>query len=150
MPILFFMMTGTMVIEWKERQHEREELNFQRDAAISAMLRDCGLLKFAQTSSMRAQLPLLHRIIEWWDPDEGLFHVGDQTLTIERDDIYFLTGLSRRGHPVNLRGAAPDFGAYVDSLIAQCCMPGSRKSRNQLKIADVQDQGLKMILFTIT
>ena len=98
-------MTGIMVIEWKERQHEREELNVRRDAVSTSMLRDCGLLKFAQTSSMRAQFPLLHRIIEWWDPDEGLFHVRDQTLTIDRDDIYFLTGLSRRGLPVNLRGS---------------------------------------------
>ena len=150
MPILFFMMTGTMVIEWKERQHEREELNLRRDAASTAMLRDCGLLKFAQTSSMRAQLPLLHRIIEWWDPDEGLFHVGDQTLTIDRDDIYFLTGLSRRGLPVNLRGSSADVGDTVDSLILQYCVPGSKKSSNQLKIADVRDQGLRMILFTIT
>ena len=64
MLLSFFMMTGIMVIEWKERQHEREEINTLRDAASVAMLRDCGLLKFAQTSSMRAQLPLLHRIID--------------------------------------------------------------------------------------
>jgi len=139
-----------MVVEWKERQHEREELNFRRDAAIAAMLRDCGLLKFAQISSMRAQLPLLHHIIEWWDPDQGLFHVGDQTLTIDRDDIYFLTGLSQRGLPVSLRGAAPDVGADVDSLIADYCVPGSKKSSNQLKIADVRDPGLRIIMFTIT
>lgn len=81
------------------------------------MLRDCGLLKYFRTSSMRAQLPLLTRIIEWWDPEEGSFHVGDQTLTIEWDDIYFLTGFSRRGHPVNLRGAVMDVGDTVEALI---------------------------------
>jgi len=99
---------------------------------------------------MRAQLPLLTRIIEWWDPEEGSFRVGDKPLTIERDDIYFLTGLSWRGHPVSLRGAATDVGDSVEALIAQWCMPGSQKSSNQLKIADVSDQGLKMVLFTIT
>ena len=40
------MIAGTMVIEWKERQHEREEINTLRNAASVAMLRDCGLLKF--------------------------------------------------------------------------------------------------------
>ena len=99
---------------------------------------------------MRAQLPLLTRIIEWWDPEEGSFHVGDQTLIIERDDIYFLTGLSQRGHPDSLRGAAMDVGDTVEALIEQYYVPSSRKSSNQLKIADVQDQGLKMVLFTIT
>ena len=102
-----------------------------------AMLRDCGLLKYFQTSSMRAQLPLLTRIIEWWDPEEEYFHVGDQTLTIERDDIYFLTTLSRRGHPVSLRGGASNVGDSVEALIAQFCVPDSKKSSNQLKIVDV-------------
>ena len=137
MPTFCFMIAGNMVIEWKERQHEREELNTLRDAASVAMLRDCGLLKFCRTSSMRAQLPLLHRIIEWWDPDEGTFHEGDQALTIERYDIYFLTGLSRRGQPVNLRGVATDVRDTVESLIERCYVPGSRKSSNQLKIVDV-------------
>lgn len=150
MPSFIFMIAGTMVIKWKERQHEREEINTLRNVASVAMLHDCGLLKFFQTSSMRVQLPLLTRIIEWWDLEEGSFHVGDQTLTIDWDDIYFKTGLSRRGHPVNLRGAATDVGDTMEALIEQCCVPSSRELSNQLKIADVQDQGLKMILFTIT
>ena len=69
---------------------------------------------------------------------------------IEHDDIYFFTGILRRGHPVSLRGVASDVGDSVEALIEQCCVPSSRKSSNQLKIADVQDQGLKMVLFTIT
>jgi len=119
------MIAGIMVIEWKERQHERDEMNTLRNAASVAMLRDCGLLKFFQTSSMRTQLPLLTCIIEGWDPEEGSFHEGDKTLTIDRDDIYFLTGLSWRGQPVNLRGAASDVGDSVEALMAQWFVPGS-------------------------
>jgi len=58
-------------------------MNTLCNAASVAMLGDCGLLKFFKTSSMRTQLPLLTQIIEWWDPEEGFFRMGDQTLKIE-------------------------------------------------------------------
>jgi len=51
---------------------------------------------------------------------------------------------------VSLRGVASDVGDSVEALIAQWCVPSSRKSSNQLKIAGVRDQGLKMVLFMIT
>lgn len=77
---LLRLIAGTMVIKWKERQHERDEMNTLRNAASVAMLQDYGLLKFFHMSNMRTQLPLLTHIIEWWDPEEGSFHVGDHSL----------------------------------------------------------------------
>jgi hypothetical protein len=60
-------------------------------------LRECGLLKFFKVQEMRAQLRLLEYLVHMWDVNEQYFHVGVHTLTLEIDDIYFLTGLSRRG-----------------------------------------------------
>lgn len=41
-----------------------------------------------------------------WESDSQHFLVGDQLLDIEVDDIYFLTGLSRRGERVEFSGRA--------------------------------------------
>ncbi len=47
-------------------------------------------------------------IIQHWDEHEQVFKIGDQELVIDRDDIYFLTGLSCRGAQANLTGGRPD------------------------------------------
>ena len=93
-------------------------MNTLRNVANIAILRDCTLPKFFKTSSMWMQLPLLTRITEWWDPRKGYFHMGDQTLMIEHDDIYFVTGLSWRGQLVRLRGVVTKVGDNIDALIA--------------------------------
>ena len=54
---------------------------------------------------MKAYVRLLEYIIGMWDPDQHHFMVGIHTLPIEIEDIYFLTGLSRRGSQVVLSGA---------------------------------------------
>ena len=69
-----------------------------------AALRNYGLVKFFEVSGMMAQPALLQYIVDLWDVDQRVFRVGDETLTLEIDDIYFLTGLSRRGAPINLVG----------------------------------------------
>ena len=43
---------------------------------------------------MRAQLGLLEHITSLWDASEKFFQVGEHILTLEIDDIYFLTSLS--------------------------------------------------------
>jgi hypothetical protein len=40
---------------------------------------------------------LLEYLFHMWDINEKAFHVRVHTLTLEIDEIYFLTGLSRRG-----------------------------------------------------
>ena len=39
---------------------------------------------------------------DYWDPDLESFQIDGMSLTIEVEDIYFITGLSRRGEVVNL------------------------------------------------
>jgi hypothetical protein len=43
-------------------------------------------------------------MVAMWDVDSQHFVVGDQILQMDVDDIYFLTGLSRRGEPVYFGG----------------------------------------------
>jgi hypothetical protein len=39
-----------------------------------------------------------------WDSEQQVFHVGVHVLSLDIEDIYFLTGLSRRGARVTLTG----------------------------------------------
>ena len=81
-----------MVI-WKERQHDDDFV--ERNEGCITALRDYGLLKFFRTPSMVTHERLLEHIIHMWNPEQQYFEVGAHVLTIEVEDIYFLTGLSR-------------------------------------------------------
>ena len=69
-------------------------------------------------------------------------------MTIEVEDIYFLTGLSRRGAPISLTGSS---GGYITTqeLINHHCIPGTRTSGNKIQIKAVVDGPLRKILFTM-
>ena len=58
---------------------------------------DCGLKKFFLTPCLREQPELLQYLISIWDENEENFKLRDQVLELEVSDIYFITGLSRRG-----------------------------------------------------
>ena len=49
--------------------------------------------KVIQVPSIRKQIRLLEYIIRMWNPEKQHFEVGAHTLTIEVEDIYFLTGI---------------------------------------------------------
>jgi hypothetical protein len=83
----------TMVLEWREREHEDENNAAENNPTTIAALRNCGLLKYFRIPGMRAQVRLLEHLVQMWDPDQQVFHVGMHTLTIDIEDIYFLTGL---------------------------------------------------------
>jgi hypothetical protein len=44
---------------------------------------------------MRARVPLLEHLVKMWDPNDQVFKVGSHDLSLDIEDIYFLTGLSR-------------------------------------------------------
>ena len=94
-----------MVLEWREREHEDDNAIAKNHPLTLAALRDCGLLKYFRISGMRAQVRLLEHLVRMWDPDQQVFNVGAHTLTIDIEDIYLLTGLSRRGSYVSLTGS---------------------------------------------
>lgn len=98
---------------------------------------------------MRAQLGLLEHLIGLWDLNERFFCVGENLLTLEIDDIYFLMGLSRRGDHVSLVRKRTR-GVSTKALIQSHCIVEVKKSGRNITIVDVTDFPLKAILYTIT
>jgi len=65
---------------------------------------------------MRAQRRLLEYLFHMWDAKKQVFHMGVHVLSLDIEDIYFLTGLSHRGACVNLiggRGGGLPMSDYV-------------------------------------
>ena len=74
------------------------------DAPTVHALRQSGLLKLFCTSRMRANVRLLEHLISYWDHDLGAFYLQGEILEITIEDMYFITGLSCKGIPINLEG----------------------------------------------
>ena len=70
-------------------------------------------------------------------------------LTIEVEDIYFITGLSRRGEVVNLRSRRPKGGLTIDEYIAVYCYSDTEKVGSQIPTNSIHVLGLKAILLTL-
>ena len=83
-----------MVI-WKERTHDDEDAATQRNVGCISTLQDYGILNFFRTPSMVSHERLLEHILQMWNPEQQYFEVGAHILTVEVEDIYFLTGLLR-------------------------------------------------------
>jgi hypothetical protein len=90
-----------MYIQWREREHEAISELVAADPNVMAMLMKCGLLKFFLCPFMHAQPRLLNALIDYWHPDAKAFMLEGKSLVPTTKDIYFLTGLSRRGELVN-------------------------------------------------
>jgi hypothetical protein len=146
--VIMQVNSHTMVLEWREREHEDDNNAAENHPATIAALRNCGLLKFFRIPGMRAQLPLLEHIIHMWDPDQQVFHVGMHTLTIDIEDIYFLTGLSRRGSHVTLTGARRG-GRKMSEYVRDHCEPAAERREGKVAIWGVRDITLRTILWTI-
>ena len=75
------------------------------DLGAVRALRDCGLLKYLKLSGMRKHIELLEFLVRAWDPAIEAFHIKNQVVPITVEDVYFLTGLSRRVLPISLSGS---------------------------------------------
>ena len=80
-------------------------------------LRACELYKFWCLGDLRAKPRLLQMLVDYWDPNSESFQIDEMSLTIEVEDIYFITGLSRRGEVVNLCSRGPRDGLTIDEYI---------------------------------
>ena len=78
----------------------------------------CGLYKFWCLGSLRAKPRLMQMLVDYWDPDSESFHIDRMSLSIEIEDIYFITVLSRQGEVVNLRSRGLGGGLTIDDYIA--------------------------------
>jgi hypothetical protein len=98
---------------------------------------------------MKKEILLLEYIISLWDVAEQGFWIGMQLLTIELEDVYFLTGLSKRGVPIAFSGqrALPE---QVGVYLARHCVPGERLVGGRIPIKDIRELPLRSNLFSIT
>ena len=118
------------------------------DPVMVNALRNCGLLKFFRISCMRQKINLLQYFLDAWDPTTQVFQIMGKSIPLTVVDIYFLTGLSRRGAPISLSGSARG-GESVRDYIRRYCREGSQLSKDgKIIIRDVTDRSLSTILFT--
>jgi len=71
-----------------------------------------------------------------------------QSLTPTTEDIYFLTGLSRRGEPINLR-SFPSGPHNIAELIEQHYEAKTDKIASQVPIHKIANLSLKVIVLLI-
>jgi hypothetical protein len=83
-----------------------------------------------------------------WDLDQQVFNVGAHTLTIDIEDIYFLTGLSRRGSYIILTGSRRG-GLKMSEYYREYCVPEAERQQGKVAIWGVTDITLCTILFII-
>ena len=74
--------------------------------------------------------------------------MGMQLITIKLEDVYFITGLSKRGSPIVLTGQWV-LPTPVDEYLASHCVLGARLVGGRIAIKDIRDLSLRSILFSI-
>ena len=91
---------------------------------------------------------LLEHLLWMWNPEQQHFEVGAHILTVEVDDIYFWTGLLRRGAPISLTGSRGG-DITTQELTDHHCIPGTRTLGKKIPIKAVMDGPLRTVLFMI-
>jgi hypothetical protein len=97
------------------------------------VLRECGMYKFFQIGSMRAQKILLNLLIYYWHPYAEAFMFGGKSLTVIVEYIYFITSFS-------IIGEAPKFTTHwggvqtINDYINEYCEDGTKKKGSQVYI----------------
>ena len=143
------VISATIMLEWKERENEIDDVAiFQIPWSIVA-LRNFGLLKYVKMKKMKKEVLLLEHMIGLWNVAEQGFQMGTWILIIELEYVYFITGLSKRGAPIVLVRQQVLL-APVDEYLANHCVPGLRLVDDRIAIKDIRDLSLWSIMFSIT
>jgi hypothetical protein len=105
------------------------------------------VFKFWAIPGMRAQVDFLQWLVDRWNIQDQCFIIGGHQLEIELEDIYFLTGLPKRGEQLTLFGTRPG-GQSVDSLRLEFC--NDQTKDKGIDIKTISRPELKVIAFTVT
>ena len=97
------MFLCRMVLEWCESENEDVKRDIQGDLMAPQALRACDLYNFWHLGILRAKPILLQMLVDYWDPDTETFQIDGMPISLEVEDIYFITGLSHQGNIINLR-----------------------------------------------
>ena len=88
-------------------------------------------------------------LVDCWDPESESFHNDGMPLSIEIEDIYFITRLYWRGEVVNIRSHGPGGGLTIDEYIVVYCYPDTEKVGSQVPTNSIHVLGLKAILLAL-
>jgi hypothetical protein len=137
-----------MYVHWRERDHEGVNELVEEHPNVVATLMQCGLLKFFLCPFMQAKPRLLNAFVDYWHPNAEAFMLEDQSLVPTVEDIYFLTGLSRRGEPVNFQTflEAPH---NLAELIGLYCAVDTDCASTQVPISRITNLSLQVIVLLI-
>ena len=97
---------------------------------------------------MHAQPRLLNALVDYWHHDAEAFMLEGQSLVPTTEDIYFLTGLSRRGEPVNFQ-TFPVGPRKILELIEEYCEVGIDQRTSSVPISRITSLTLQTILLLI-
>ena len=61
--------------------------------------------------------------MDYWDLESETFQIDGMSLNIDVEDIYFITGFSRRGEMVNLQSHGPRGRLTIDEYIVVYYFP---------------------------
>ena len=117
---VFHRYLNRKMVIWKECELELDDPQVVNDPMTVRALRECGVLKYLWFPRMRDHVRLLDYLIQMWDPYQQHFQAKTHVLTIDVRDIYFLTGLSRRGILISLTGPKGGDMSF-DDLIDEYC-----------------------------
>ena len=110
-----------MTTSWRECKHSAIDQEVMQDRASQNILRNCGLFKFFKMPNMKSNVRLLEMLVNYWEPDQDCFIIDQMPIRIEVEDIYFITGLSQRGKPVDLH-EKPLGGLTVEDYVHVYCV----------------------------
>jgi hypothetical protein len=137
-----------MYVQWREREHEASNELVATDSNVVAMLIECDLLKLFLCPFMHTQPRILNALIDYWHPDTEAFMLEGQSLVPTTEDIYFLTGLSKRGEPINFQ-TFPAGSSKVLELIAEYCEVGTDHRGSSVPVSKITNLALQTILLLI-
>jgi hypothetical protein len=121
------------MLEWREHEHEYDDSMDLNDPVTIDSLRQCGLLKFFKVQGMRAQRRLLKYLVHMLEAEQKVFHVGVHVLSLDIEDIYILTGLSRCGAWVSLTGGRGG-GFPMREYIRRHCESDAKRRKVKVSI----------------
>jgi len=76
-----------IVVTWREREHEEEDMVALHDPGTVTALWNSGLLNFFRISSMRQQINLLQYFLNAWDPTNQVFQIRGKSIPLTIVDI---------------------------------------------------------------
>ena len=99
---------------------------------------------------MHAQVSLLETLVTLWDHDLCLFDLQAETLELMTEEIYFITGLSHRGGPMNMEGIVLGGDPLsVQDYINTYFLAGTYKLGTQIIIGHIKIFHLKVLVSTV-